>query len=110
MADAEYLPEFVEALERYSSIKQSANNKIRMVLSNPLGFGEPLKGNLEGLCSCPVKKNFVIIYVYCKECRIKNYQETIGCGNCEETPDERVKFLTIGPHDEAYRVAKKITL
>ena len=110
MAEAKYLPEFVEALRKYSNIKSSAKNKIESLLNNPLGYGEPLKGALEGLCSCPVKKNFMIIYVYCRECRIKNYQSINGCRDCAQTPDEVIKFLTIGPHDLAYKLAKKVRL
>lgn len=110
MAEPRYTPEFVKALNKYSNVKKSAQRKIEALLKNPLGFGEPLKHRLVGLSSCPVKKGFIIVYVYCKECRIKGYQSINSCKDCEETPDEVVKFLTIAPHDLAYKLAEKTEL
>ena len=108
MAEARYFPEFAQAIKRYSNVKRSAEKKIQALLENPFGFGEPLKYDLLGLCSCPVKKGFIIIYVYCKECRIKGYEKINACEDCTQTPDEVVKFITIGPHDLAYKFAEKI--
>lgn len=108
MTEARYLPEFARALQRYSGIRKSAKRTVESLLENPLGFGEPLKYDLIGLSSCPVKKNFIIVYVYSRECRIKNYQKINACQDCAQTPNEVVKFLTIGPHDLAYKLAKKI--
>lgn len=108
MAIPRYYPEFVKALEKYSGIKKSVKKKIENLLINPLGFGESLKYELVGLNSCSVKKNFIIIFVYCRECRIKNYCMINDCKGCDTTPDEVVKFLTIGPHDVAYHLARKI--
>lgn len=110
MAEARYLPEFISSLEKYSNIKKNAKKRIENLLKNPLGFGEPLRYSLEGLSSCPVRKNFILIYVYCRECRIKGYQRINACVDCEQTSDEIVKFLTIGPHNLAYKKAKKIQL
>lgn len=110
MTEARFTHEFSEALKKYSNVKKSAQNKIDNLLENPLGFGEPLKYGLEGLNSCQVKKGFIIVYVYCKECRIKGYDQINNCKNCKETPDEVIKFLTMGPHDKAYELAPKIAL
>jgi len=110
LAEAKYLPEFVEALKKHSNIRKSAKKKIESLLENPLNYGEPLKHELQGLSSFPVRKNFLIVYVYCRECRIKNYQEINCCKDCDNTPDEVVKFLTIAPHDLAYQIAKKMSL
>ena len=109
MAKAKYLPEFVNALKKYGNIKKSAKRTIEKLLQNPLNFGEPLKHDLVGLSSKPIKRNFILIYVYCRECRLKNYQHINACSDCTQTPDETVKILTIGPHDEAYKRAKKIS-
>lgn len=102
--EVKYLPEFINALKKYSSIKTSVEKKIEALLKSPLGYGEPLKYNLEGLSSCTVKRNFLIIYVYCRECRIKNYQIINACSDCNETPDDVIKVLTIAPHDMAYKI------
>lgn len=37
---------------------------MNIFLESPMGFGEPLKGDLCGLSSCPVKKSFIIVYAY----------------------------------------------
>ncbi len=110
MVEARFTFEFAKALEKYSNVKKSAQNKIDILLQNPLGFGEPLKYDLEGLSSCPVKKGFIIVYVYCRECRIRGYNRINNCKDCEHTPDEVIKFVTIGPHDKAYNLSKKINL
>ena len=110
MAEPRYTKEFANALRHHSNAKKSAKKKIEAMLGNPLGFGEPLKYELEGLSSFPVKRNFICIYVYCRECRLKGYTAINACSDCQDTPDEVVKFLTFGPHDEAYRLARKIEL
>ena len=110
MANVKYLPEFKRALQKYASVKEDVEKKIQILLQNPLSFGEPLKYELTGLSSCPIKRNFILIYVYCRECRIKGYQEINACADCAETPDETVKILTFAPHDLAYKIAKKIKL
>lgn len=110
MIEARYLPEFQRAIQKYSNIKKAAQNKIELILENPLGFGEPLKYDLLGLTSCPVKRNFILIYVYCRECRIKNYQSVNSCHDCDQTPDEVVKFITIAPHDLEYKLVQKVSL
>jgi len=110
VAEDRYLPEFAKAIKKYANIKKNAKKTIENLLENPLGYGEPLKHSLEGLNSCPVKKNFILIYVYCRECRLKNYHNINACQDCTQTPDEVVKILTIGPHNLAYKLAKKISL
>jgi len=110
VVEARFTPEFDAALIKYSNVKKSAQTKIGILCQNPLGFGEPLKYDLEGLSSIPVKKGFIIIYVYCRECRIKGYHKINNCHGCEKTPDEVIKFLTIGPHDKAYKASKTIDL
>jgi hypothetical protein len=42
-----------------------------IIVIGKLIMGEPLKGNFRGYSSAPVKKNFLIIYRYCKACRLK---------------------------------------
>jgi hypothetical protein len=83
VAEPRYLPEFAKALNRYSNVKKSALKTIERLLQSPLGFGEPLKYDLKGLSSCPVKRNFIIVYVYCRECRIKGYQNINRCADCD---------------------------
>jgi len=60
---------FLVALRKHSSIKKLVQTKVDMIIENPIAMGEPLKGNWQGLYSCPVKRNFIIIYLFCEACR-----------------------------------------
>ncbi|MCX5805347.1 MAG: hypothetical protein NT010_04665 [Proteobacteria bacterium] len=93
---------FVQSLKKHSSIKKIIRKKVDMIIENPIALGEPLKGNFRGYYSCPVKKNFLIIYLYCRLCRKKGDEKTVLCFNCHENNDETIKFVDMGPHDKAY--------
>jgi len=62
---------FVKSLKKHSSLKKAIKKKVDMLLENPIALGEPLRGNFRGYYSSPVKRNFLIIYLYCKICRKK---------------------------------------
>ena len=94
---------FLKAVKKHSSIKKQVKKKVDMILENPIAFGEPLKGNLQGFYSCPVKRSFIIIYLYCDVCRKKGDYTIVACSDCEDIPDQTVKFVLLGPHDEAYK-------
>ena len=53
---------FMKAVQKHASIKKQVQKTVDMILENPIGFGEPLKGDWQGFYSCPVKRNFIIIY------------------------------------------------
>ena len=93
---------FLKALKKHSSIKKLVQNKVDMIIENPIAMGEPLKGNWQGFYSCPVKRNFIIIYLYCSVCRKKKDDTVVLCSNCEDELDETLKFVLLGPHEEAY--------
>ncbi len=93
---------FLKALKKHSSIKRLVQKKVDMIIENPITTGEPLKGNWQGFYSCPVKRNFIIIYLYCAICRKKGDDTVVLCSDCRETPDETLKFVLLGPHDKAY--------
>ena len=94
---------FLKAVKKHSSIKKQVKKKVDMILENPIAFGEPLKGNWQGFYSCPVKRSFIIIYLYCDVCRKKGDDTVIACSDCEDVPDQTVKFVLLGPHDAAYK-------
>jgi mRNA-degrading endonuclease YafQ of YafQ-DinJ toxin-antitoxin module len=77
-----------------------------MIISNPIALGEPLKGNFRGFYSCPVKKSYLIIYLYCHVCRKKNDDEVVLCHDCKKHSNDTLKFVAFGLQDEAY--SKKI--
>jgi mRNA-degrading endonuclease YafQ of YafQ-DinJ toxin-antitoxin module len=93
---------FVRSLKKHSSIKKAIQNKVDMIVRNPIGLGEPLKGAFRGYYSCPVKKNFLLIYLYCKICRKKGDNTIVLCVDCINCADETLRFVELGPHDKAY--------
>lgn len=95
---------FLNALKKHSSIKKQVKKKVDMIIENPVAFGEPLKGNRQGFYSCPVKRNFIIIYLYCEICRKKGDDVVVACSDCLEMPDQTIKFVLLGPHDAAYGI------
>jgi len=95
---------FVKALKKHASVKKEVERKVRAIMEKPLQFGEPLKGNFRGFYSCPVKKSYIIIYLYCDACRKKGDDKFVKCADCHETDGETIKFILFGPHDEAYKL------
>jgi mRNA-degrading endonuclease YafQ of YafQ-DinJ toxin-antitoxin module len=95
---------FLKALNKHASIRKLVKKKVDMILENPLAFGEPLKANWQGFYSCPVKRNFIIIFLYCGACRKKEDDVVVLCHDCAEMADETVKFILFAPHDEAYGI------
>lgn len=62
---------FLRSLKKHSSLKMAIKRKVDMIIQSPVSFGEPLKGNLRGYYSTSVKRNFLIIFLYCNSCRKK---------------------------------------
>jgi hypothetical protein len=94
---------FVKSLRKHGSFIMEIHKKADMIIKNPIALGEPLKGNLRGYCSSPVKKNFLIIYLYCRACRAKADDKIVLCKDCRPCGDETLKFVDIGPHDKAFK-------
>lgn len=94
---------FVKSLRIHSAIKKAVQRKVDSIIENPIAYGEPLKGNFKGYYSCPVKKNFLVIYLYCMVCRKKGDDNVVSCADCAQCPDETIKFVALGPHDDAYK-------
>ena len=92
----------LKAIKKYAGIKKQIEQKVLQIIEHPVELGEPLKGNFRGFYSCPVKRNFIIIYLYCDVCRKKCDDIYVGCADCAETDNETIKFVIFGPHDAAY--------
>ena len=99
---AKFETAFLKGVKKHTSIKKQVEQRVRQIMKHPVELGEPLKGNLRGFYSCPVKRNFIIIYLYCAACRKKGDAEFVACSDCSESPDETIKFVVLGPHDEGY--------
>lgn len=102
--DVRFESAFVKALKKHAAIKKDVERKVQRIMEHPVELGEPLKGSLRGFYSCPVKRNFIMIYLYCAACRKKGDDEFVLCSDCEDTPDETLKFVLFGPHDQAYGI------
>jgi mRNA-degrading endonuclease YafQ of YafQ-DinJ toxin-antitoxin module len=94
---------FIKSLKKHAAIKKAVQKKVDMILTDPIGLGERLRGNFRGYYSCPVKKNFLIIYLCCRLCRGKKDDGVVRCSDCCECPDETIKFVALGPHDTTYQ-------
>ncbi|NOZ10614.1 MAG: type II toxin-antitoxin system mRNA interferase toxin, RelE/StbE family [Gammaproteobacteria bacterium] len=102
--EAKFEEAFLKALKKHASIKKLVKKKVDLILENPVAFGEPLKANWQGFYSCPVKRNFIIIYLYCEACRKKGDDAVVLCHDCTATENNTVKFVLLGPHDKAYGI------
>lgn len=94
---------FMKSLKKHSAVKKALQKKVDMIIENPVALGEPLKGIFRGYYSAPIKKNFLVIYLYCRVCRAKGDDKIVLCHDCLKCKDETVKFVDMGPHDEAYK-------
>ena len=94
--------DFVISLRKYSAIKEAVRKKVDMICESPVALGEPLKGNFRGYYSCPVRRNFLIIFLYCSICRRKGDDAIVLFEDCPECHDDTIKFIALGPHDKAY--------
>lgn len=94
--------DFVASLKKHNAIKDAVRKKVDMIVANPLSLGEPLKGNFRGYYSCPVRRNFLIIFLYCSICRKKGDDAIVLCADCQQCPDDTLKVIALGPHDKAY--------
>ncbi|MBM3701001.1 MAG: hypothetical protein FJW68_08855 [Actinobacteria bacterium] len=94
---------FLKSLKKHSSLKEEIKRKVDKIIENPISLGEPLKGNFRGFCSTPVKKSFLIIFLYCNSCRKKGDDKIILCSDCQDCSNDTIKFVEIGPHDKVYK-------
>ena len=72
---------FQRSLKKHSSLREEIKRKVDMIIKSPVSLGEPLKGNFRGFYSTPVKKNFLIIFLYCNSCRKKGDDKIILCSD-----------------------------
>ncbi len=100
--EAKFETAFVKALKKHNAIRKHVERKVRMIMEHPVAMGEPLKGNFRGFYSCPVRKNFLIIYLYCSACRKKGDDAIVACFDCDDCSDETIKFILLATHNDAY--------
>jgi mRNA-degrading endonuclease YafQ of YafQ-DinJ toxin-antitoxin module len=93
---------FKKSVKKYSSLKAAIKEKVDLIAEKQLALGEPLKGNLRGYYSFPVRRNFIVIYQYCKICRKKGDDEVVLCNDCATLEDDTIRFIALGPHGSVY--------
>lgn len=91
------------SLKKYRSLEKNIRKKVDLIMTAPVQYGEPLKGNFRGYYSAPIKKNFLIIFLYCRTCRRKKEDGIVLCRDCKDHPDDTLKFIDLGPHDQVYK-------
>ena len=91
---------FVKSLKKHNAVKVAVKKKVDMIIKKPVALGEPLKGNFRGYLNSPVRRNFLIIYLYCSICRRKGDNKTVLCADCKKCSDDTLKFMDIGPHQK----------
>ena len=94
---------FLQSLKKHSSLREAIKRKVDMIIQNPVALGDPLKGNFRGYYSVSIKKNFLIIFLYCNSCRKKGDDEIVLCSDCSDRKNDTIKFIAIGPHDGVYK-------
>ena len=100
---------FVESYKRYKNLQNRIDKKADQIMKNPYHNTEVLgkqEGDLRGLRSARIGRNFRIIFGVCEECRAKRFHEKniLFCKHCEDKEDESVVFLTVGTHKRAYQL------
>jgi mRNA-degrading endonuclease YafQ of YafQ-DinJ toxin-antitoxin module len=94
--------DFVASLKKHSAIKDAVRKKVDMICESQITLGEALKGNFRGYYSCPVRRNFLIIFLYCRICRKRGDDAIVLCADCPDCAGDTIKFIALGPHDKAY--------
>jgi len=94
---------FLKSLKKHSSLKEEIKRKVDKIIESPISLGEPLKGNFRGFYITPVKKNFLIIFLYCYPCRKKDDDKIVLCPDCQKYSNDTINFVEIGPHDKVYK-------
>ena len=102
-----YLPVFKENIEKHSNLKRFTERKINSILEHPYN-SESLKYALSGLRSCPVRRNYLIIFGILEEHKKCNFEFGFNLEVLKDYDDKTIIFLIFGPHDDAYKIAKKM--
>ena len=103
-----YTPRFSKNYHRYATFQKRIDRTIESILKNPYQKTEPLQykegHDLRGLRSARIGRNFRILFAILEElketpCEFRALLESYF----KEDP-KTVVFLTVGPHEAAYRM------
>ncbi len=101
----QYTARYIKHYRALPSLRSRIDKIEERVLADPYARTERLIHkhgfNLKGGRSAHVGQNFRIIFVICEECRQEPACEYCFC---EGLADQTVVFLTVGPHEKAYKM------
>ena len=104
-----YTPRFSKNYHRYTNLQNRIDRTLQGILKHPYQKTEALQfkegHDLRGLRSARIGRNFRIIFTILEElkeipCEFRTLLESY----LKEYPKETVVFLTVGPHEAAYRM------
>jgi Txe/YoeB family toxin of Txe-Axe toxin-antitoxin module len=108
MYEPVFTKEFQRCVKRYASIAKLIQKKVDSILQAPYHNSELLtkkKRDWRGWRSKRATRSFRIVYAVCEECIGRSFRERgyIMCSGCaKEIRDNKVIFLHVRPHPEAY--------
>ena len=97
---------FAANLKRYASMRGRVQKRIDQLIQDPYQATERLGRaatgkNLLGCRSVHIGRNFRVIFVVCEECLEERDCEYCFCDGLAA---KTIVFLTVGPHDKAYKM------
>jgi len=108
-------PRFDENFKRYAAMKKQIEKKIRAILADPYHNTEALQkrphGDLRGIRSKRIDRNFRILFAICEECRVMlpDLHDKRACRSCDpKFPGNTVVFFAVQPHDVVYDASKPL--
>ena len=108
MYEPVFTKEFQRCVRRYASIAKLIQKEVGSILQDPYHNSELLtktKHDWRGWRSRRVTRSFRIVYAVCEECIRRSYRERgyLMCSGCVKAiRDNKVIFLHVRPHPEAY--------
>lgn len=110
-----FKPRFGEHIKRYAAMKKQIEKKIRAILEDPYHNTEPLQkrpqGDLRGIRSKRIDRNFRILFAICEECRgmFPDLHDKRACRSCDPNfPENTVVFFAVQPHAVVYDAPKPL--
>jgi Txe/YoeB family toxin of Txe-Axe toxin-antitoxin module len=103
-----FTKEFQRCVKRYANIAKLIQKEVDSILHDPYHNSELLtkkKRDWRGWRSRRVTRSFRIVYTVCEECIGRSFRERgyLMCSGCvKEIRDNKVIFLHVRPHPEAY--------
>lgn len=106
-----YTPTFKTHVKNHPHLQDRIKDLVGKILDEPLHsqshlLGPGKKVDLSGKRARHLSGNYVVVYMYCKECIDNEHKGKFNdCSFCETYPEDTVIFVAFAKHDNIY--AKK---